>query len=366
MTTVSTTTQPTTTEAPPPVSAKLSCMVRITSISYQDWMALPFTNQYSDLANAVEQVSQPVLVDKFGDDFRSVAVTGFRSGSVLVDMEVVVMTDKTRAEDVDAKTLSEETTVALQNLMEEGDFIFDPSAVETSEEIEVIEPTTSPAPTEDPYRHTIMRFEMRAPFANWTDDLNDTDSEAFANMEQEVQAGVELMLSKKYPKGEWNVSSYILWMSNATEDVEDDTTEPQGVKINFVVTVEPQMTNTSKIVQELARSFVFFNKLGTLQIAPDSVYFKGESRQLGDLTTYAPGMGVVIMDADYLRALRKTQYNGSFVGDFTTQPPTLQPVIKRHKGFVLGIAVPAFIGMIAAIGLLLICTTIAGAKKSDD
>ena len=80
-------------------------------------------------------------------NFISVAVIGFRSGSVLVDMEVVVMTNKTRAEDVDAKALSQETTLALQNLYEEGDFIFDPEAVHTNEEIEIIEPTTPPAPT---------------------------------------------------------------------------------------------------------------------------------------------------------------------------------------------------------------------------
>ena len=36
--------------------------------------------------------------------------------------------------------------------------------------------------------------------------------------------------------------------------------------------------------------------------------------------------------------------NGSYIGDYTTQPPTLRPVVKRHDGFVLGIAVPAFIG----------------------
>ena len=88
-----------------------------------------------------------MLIDKFGENFMTVAVVGFRPGSVVVDMEVVVMTDKTRAEDVDAKRLSEETTIALQNLYEEGDFTFDPEAVHTKEEIEVIEPTTSPAPT---------------------------------------------------------------------------------------------------------------------------------------------------------------------------------------------------------------------------
>ena len=36
--------------------------------------------------------------------------------------------------------------------------------------------------------------------------------------------------------------------------------------------------------------------------------------------------------------------NGSYVGDYSTQPPTLQPIVKRSKGYILGIAVPSFIG----------------------
>ena len=46
------------------------------------------------------------------------------------------------------------------------------------------------SPTEDPYKSTIMRFQVRAPRANWTDDLNDTESDSFAFKQSEVQTGV--------------------------------------------------------------------------------------------------------------------------------------------------------------------------------
>ena len=38
-----------------------------------------------------------------------------------------------------------------------------------------------------------MRFEMRAPFANWSEALNETDSDEWAWMELQVKTGIELI-----------------------------------------------------------------------------------------------------------------------------------------------------------------------------
>ena len=82
---------------------------------------------------------------------------------------------------------------------------------------------------------------------------------------------VDLMVSKRYPKEDWNVTSKVGHMENATGEGEEE----EGVWITFEVRVEPQRTNTSKTIRGLAESFVYFNRMGTLQIAPDSVLFKG-------------------------------------------------------------------------------------------
>ena len=38
---------------------------------------------------------------------------------------------------------------------------------------------------------------MRAPFANWTEELNDTDSDEFANMEKQVKLGVSMLSQRQ-------------------------------------------------------------------------------------------------------------------------------------------------------------------------
>ena len=86
------------------------------------------------------------------------------------------------------------------------------------------------------------------------------------------------MLSKKYPKEEWNVSSAVLWMRNVTDP---EIKGARGIWIAFLVEVEPQMSNTSRVVRNLAKSFFFFNNLGSLQIEPTTVIFKGESQGSG-------------------------------------------------------------------------------------
>ena len=87
------------------------------------------------------------MQESFGEKLVKLDIAGFRSGSVLVDVETTLVTGKTREEDVDAQGLAANTTATMKQIVEEEGVTFDPEAVETSEEIEVIVPATAPAPT---------------------------------------------------------------------------------------------------------------------------------------------------------------------------------------------------------------------------
>ena len=87
------------------------------------------------------------MQESFGETLVKLEIAGFRSGSVLVDVETTLVTGKTREEDVNAQGLAANTTAVMKQIVEEEGITFDPEAVETSEEIDVIVPATAPAPT---------------------------------------------------------------------------------------------------------------------------------------------------------------------------------------------------------------------------
>ncbi|XP_037069962.1 mucin-22-like [Pollicipes pollicipes] len=339
-----TTTTTTTTEAPPSVIAVLHCNVKI-EMEHQSWMSLKVTEQYQRLSSSVVTAVSEPLRSKFGDAFLGVEVIGLH-GSVIVDLDVTVQTNETDAANVDSVRLAADTTKALQTVIDAEGLTFDPEAAMASEDIDVMMPTTTPAPTADPYQSSIILLWMRAPNANYTEEMNDSSSAIFEEMNKDVDRGIKDMLIKKYPPKDWNVTAEMEHIWNDTE---------KGLWIRFAVSVSPQMPNTTEVVTKLGKNYVYFNRIGNLQIDPASFRFK-------DLTTYAPGLGVVIMDEEYRKEMRKTLFNGSYVGDYTTARPTLRPIVKRHAGYVTGIAVPAFLGMLGAVGVLLVCTTIAGPK----
>ena len=87
-----------------------------------------------------------VLQDEFEDTLEGVKVTEFQSG-VTVLLDVTLRTDKSREEDVDVARLSADTQTALRELQEEGGDTFDPEGGTCGDEAEILQPTTTPAPT---------------------------------------------------------------------------------------------------------------------------------------------------------------------------------------------------------------------------
>lgn len=78
---------------------------------------------------------------------------------------------------------------------------------------------------------------------------------------------IKAMLIKKYPSPTWNVTSTLLAAWN-------DTTK--GVGVRFEVEIQPQWANTTEAVGKMAQNYVYFSRIGTLQIDPSSVAYQGE------------------------------------------------------------------------------------------
>ncbi|KAI8500825.1 hypothetical protein Bbelb_216430 [Branchiostoma belcheri] len=160
LTTVMPTTKAMTTKEPPKPKV-FNGEFRITGgVNFTEDLRNKTSTAFKSLENDIKPLLEDVYRTKYRDQFEEVVINEFRSGSVVVDYDVVLAPNATN---VTAEDVTNTFTQALINTTGDsllGDFVIDPTSVTITEVVPPIVTTAAPTATAAPHKFELSQLAI--------------------------------------------------------------------------------------------------------------------------------------------------------------------------------------------------------------